>query len=134
MKAQEFISEAPLTDRAMAALTQIKQAMNQPGEQVAQISVAPVPAAPGKDLATLQAEIRKLEKILAIANMIEQIAERIGRTRLGMDPGIEADLDVIRAWPVPKTDSEMAEMLAKYEDTLEQFKQFLAYKKKVWKR
>jgi hypothetical protein len=118
----------------MAALTQVKQAMNQPGEQVAQIQVAPAPAAPGKDLVTLQAEIQKLEKILAIANMIERIAERIGRTRLGMDPGIEADLDIIRAWPVPKTDQEMAEMLAKYESTLEQFKRFLAYKKKIWKR
>jgi hypothetical protein len=134
MRAREIVTEAPLTDRAMTALAQIKQAMNQPGEQVAQISVAPVPAAPGKDLATLQAEIQKLEKILAIANMIERIAERIGRTRLGMDPGIEADLDIIRAWPVPKTDAEMADMLSKYESTLEQFKRFLAYKKKVWKR
>lgn len=134
MKTKEIITEAPLSDRAIQVLTQLKTAMDQPGEQVAQITVDQPAPERGKDLATLQAEIQRLEKILKIANMIEKIAERIGRTRLGMDPGIQADLDLIRAWPVPRTDRDMAEMLAKYESTLEQFKKFLAYKKRIWNR
>lgn len=133
MRAREIITEAPLSDRATTVLAQIKQALNQPGEQVPQITVgAPPPVE--KDYATLTAEIRKLEKIIAIAKMIEQVAERIGRTRMGMDPGIEADLDIIRSWPVPRTDAEMNEMLIKYETTLKKFQEFLAYKRRVWGR
>lgn len=139
MKTKEFaknrnINEAPLSDRAMSVLNQVKMALNQPGEQVPTIKL-PIPTKMvPKDYATLNAEIRRLEKILAIANSIEKVAERIGRTHTGMDPGIQTELDIVRAWPVPKTDKEMTEMLAKFQSTLEKFKKFQAYKRKVWNR
>jgi hypothetical protein len=103
-----------LPAKNLSQLYDIKRQLSQPQTAQPEAPAAePVPVAqpePQKDLATLQRERAKLDKIIdLVQNTIPALVNRAEHTRIGIPPGLAADLEL--DYPTPTTEQEMDEYL-----------------------
>jgi len=103
-----------LPAKNLSQLYDIKRQLNQPRTTPPVASMAePASVAqpkPQKDLKTLQRERAKLDQIIELVqNTIPTLVNRAERTRMGIPPGLAADIEL--DYPTPTTEQEMDEYL-----------------------
>lgn len=161
MRINEFVSEANLPPKALQVLWRIRHGLNQPGLQLQQpISQFVSPALePKTDITTpelpkvkrkrvsgdigkfldqseyikTQNQIKQLEKVLALAQKIEKLKERLEHTKFGMDRGTVADLERLINFPVPETDEDIRETLIRYEKAIDLLQNVIQRKRAIWR-
>lgn len=120
IEGRHFKSEAvdthkfALPAKNLAQLYAIKNKLAQPEPTITQPPVATAPATPTpepkKSLSQLQKERDKLDTIIDyVQNRIPALVNRAEHTRLGIPPGLAADLEI--DYPTPTTEAEMDEYL-----------------------
>ena len=166
MRANEFITEAPLPPKAQQVLWRLKHGLNQPGLQLtaprpgpqqprqadpapatqpeSQPQIEPVQVAGqprdwsqgfvSPEYQRLHGQIQRLQQIQAQFVELERLIDRAERQPGGIDRGTQADIDIIRDWPVPETDEDMAEYSAKLRQGIDQIRNYLQRKKVLWRR
>lgn len=163
MRAREFITEAPLPPKAQQVLWRLKHGLNQPGIQLTAPRPGPqqpkqddpAPAAPAQaqtepiqiagaprdwsqgfvspEYQRLHDQIQRLQRIQAVFVELERLIDRAERQPGGIDRGTAADLEIIRNWPTPETDEQMAEYAAKLAQGIALMRGYLQRKRAVWR-
>ena len=137
MRLQEIITEAPLPPEAQQVLLTLKKGIEQPGIQLTDPKIKePLTVAQTLDrsqLPKLQAQIKNLERLMAMFVEFEQLVDRAERSRTGINRGLAADLEVIKDWPTPETDEEITAYANKVAQGIQLIRNYLARQRAVWR-
>jgi hypothetical protein len=118
-------------------LYNIKKQLANPALATAEPAAAenPVPAKPAQSrvhaaLTDLQRQRDKVQQLINLKQEIETLTARAGRTRYGITPGLDADIEDL--YPNPQTEKDMDAAIQGYEIQLKKLADYIARQRKIF--
>jgi len=118
-----------LPAKAAAELYRWKNQQQQPVAP-ATPSIKPQPVQTHKPLAQLQGERAKLNQLIQLKAQIEKLTARAERTRMGIPPGLAADLEVDYT---PQSDQDYNDLINLYQRQIKQLTDYITRQRLVYR-